>query len=239
MTQTAPLHASRPAPALPESASSPADEPATVSAALRASTATAHERAENSNFITELMSGNLDLTSWSRFLEQLEAIYAALEEVRPTIPADAHIAPLMDERLDRAEAIRRDLAKVQAETGAAPIGVLPSTAAYAERIRQTAGDPVRYLAHHYTRYLGDLSGGRIIKVKLDQHYDLAADSAAFFDFGNLQPVPFKRAYRATLDEWNLGADGLRQLTEEASASFAANEAVFAELMQYERVDVAA
>ena len=201
-----------------------------LSARLREATSAAHTRAEGATFLDELMSGRRDLAAWGALLEQLAPVYAALEAVRPQLAVDPAVAPLLDARLDRSAALERDLAAFRA-AGVPEIGIVPAAEEYAARIRATADDAPRYLAHHYTRYLGDLSGGRVIRTALERQYGLPSEMSAFFEFPDLAPVPFKRAYRAAIDEWQLDAPAVDRLLTEANASFAANEAIFVEVGQ--------
>lgn len=48
---------------------------------------------------------------------------------------------------------------------------------YTTRIRELSesSDPTRLLAHAYVRYLGDLSGGQIIRRRIANAYNLDAD----------------------------------------------------------------
>ncbi len=57
-----------------------------------------------------------------------------------------------------------------------------------------------YVAHHYTRYLGDLSGGQAIGRILDRDFDLGGRGISFYSFESVpKPKPYKDAYRARLD----------------------------------------
>ncbi|WP_250544226.1 biliverdin-producing heme oxygenase [Canibacter zhuwentaonis] len=41
------------------------------------------------------------------------------------------------------------------------------------------------VAHHYTRYLGDLSGGQMIAKRIRSQHGLESDSVAFYEFAEL------------------------------------------------------
>lgn len=85
----------------------------------------------------------------------------SVEEVtRPTSRSPNPITePFTHPGLDRLAATRADLTALGQET---PEDPLPATADYAAAIRTTASTPERFIAHHYLRYLGDLSGGQAI-----------------------------------------------------------------------------
>ena len=60
--------------------------------------------------------------------------------------------------------------------------------------------PHLLVAHHYTRYLGDLAGGQVIGRTLEQLYALDGQGLAFYAFPDIgRPVPYRRDYRERLD----------------------------------------
>ena len=57
------------------------------------------------------------------------------------------------------------------------------------------------LAHHYLRYLGDLSGGQAIGALVARHYQVPREQLTMWDFSDIDaPKRVKDAYRAHLDE---------------------------------------
>lgn len=201
-----------------------------VSALLRTATRTAHESAEGSAYIGRLMSGQLDAHAWQLLLEQLEYVYRALETVANDMRDTDQCTELLYAELDRTEFIVRDLEALRARTGKASAPMLTSTREYVDRILATRNSPVRYVAHHYTRYLGDLSGGQVMRVKFSQHYDLQPEELSFFVFEHIPAGPrFKKRYREVLDGLELTEQERHDLVEEANAAFACNENIFLEL----------
>ena len=63
----------------------------------------------------------------------------------------------------------------------------PAYKAYITRLTQIIQeDPRRLLAHSYIRYMGDLSGGQIMKWNIRKAYGLTSDQGTkFYDFGIL------------------------------------------------------
>lgn len=208
-----------------------------VSGLLRAATSRAHESAETSSFIGELMAGRLSIEAWQLLLEQLDYVYRALESTANVMRDDDQCAELLYAELDRAESIERDLRALRIRTGVAPIGMLASTREYVERILSCRNDGVRYIAHHYTRYLGDLSGGQVMRVKFKEHYGLQDDEATFFRFEHIDAAPrFKKRYRELLDALELDEAGRIRIVDEANASFRCNQHIFEELDEIVRAD---
>ena len=62
-----------------------------------------------------------------------------------------------------------------------------------------AGWPAGFVAHHYTRYLGDLSGGQLVRKALQREYGLGEEGTAFYAFPGVAVGAVKRRYREMLD----------------------------------------
>src|SRR5690606_25093074 len=108
-----------------------------------------------------------------------------------------------------------------------PVDPTPATVAYAQLLAGLAADPVRLAAHHYTRYLGDLSGGQHIGRALSRRFGEATTSFYRFAIDDLDA--FKQQYRAKLDAAGLDAVAERALLDEAARAYAASHAVHASL----------
>jgi heme oxygenase len=94
------------------------------------------------------------------------------------------------------------------------------------------------VAHHYTRYLGDLSGGQVLRSKAEQTWGFArkGDGVRFYVFEDIgNPAAFKRGYRELLD--GVLADDLekQRIIAECKRAFALNIAVFVALGEEFRV----
>ncbi len=90
-----------------------------------------------------------------------------------------------------------------------------------------------FVAHHYTRYLGDLSGGQAIGRILARTYELdRPEGVRFYDFPAIpKPKPYKDGYRARLDALPLDEDEKAVVLAEVKATFDLNGALFAELTE--------
>jgi heme oxygenase len=204
---------------LDESMSALTSSPA-VAALVREASAADHRAAERRGFVVRLMAGELDLDAYGRYLAQLAPVYAALEERGPGG------WPIFEAGFARSKAIRADLAALGMPAGHP---ALPETQDHADRVRHlvATGDDVRYLAHHYTRYLGDLSGGQAIGALMARHYGATPDQLTFFDFTALgRPVEAKRRYRERMNALGLDAGQVAALVEEVRTAFRMTTAVF-------------
>jgi heme oxygenase len=184
---------------------------------LRASSSQQHRDTETRSFITELMSGELSLADYTRYLGQYAWVYEALEQLVD-----------FDPNLERLPAIESDLAALGVEDWRRAHQPLPATTAYITHLQSlTSADTVRCLAHHYTRYLGDLSGGQAIASLVARHYGAAPEQLGFYRFDAINNiVQYKRAYRDRLNALSLAAADVNTLVAEVDAAFTYNGAVF-------------
>ncbi|UEA58631.1 biliverdin-producing heme oxygenase [Gordonia otitidis] len=200
----------------------------TISQRLRAATADAHERAENAAFIDDLLSGRLDADEYGRLASQLYFVYSALEHVGGSLVGDPIADAVLDDRLLRSARLRSDLHAlgVDPET----VTPLPAVDRYVDAIEATRTDPARYVAHHYTRYLGDLSGGQVVAHRMREHYGLDASTLSFYVFDGIDKLKrYKDAYRERIDALSIDESGVERLVAEAICAFELNQALFVEL----------
>ncbi|GAB2457875.1 biliverdin-producing heme oxygenase [Jatrophihabitans fulvus] len=203
--------------------------PVSLSAAMRAGSAAEHRAAEDSPFVTELLAGRLRPAAYADLLLRLRRVYAALEAAVSATAADPFVAAVHDPVLDRVAAIDADLAHWAPGSDPAVV-VSPATDAYCARLDAARSWGGLLVAHHYTRYLGDLSGGQAIARALVRTYGPDASAGvSFFDFAIAKPKLWKDAYRARLDALAPADEDAERLVEEVRTAFRLNRAVFAEL----------
>ena len=101
---------------------------------------------------------------------------------------------------------------------------LPEAANYVQAIeRASAGNGDRLVAHAYTRYLGDLSGGQILKRLLARSLSLPASALSFYEFPAIADVAtFKSEYRAAIDRVGDESDEFDGIVEEGALAFELN-----------------
>ncbi|MGO1909570.1 biliverdin-producing heme oxygenase [Brevibacterium aurantiacum] len=203
------------------------------SARLKASTATIHDEVEHTNFMVDLMEGRLDARAYALLLKQYTVIYAALEAKSREFAEDPIFAPFHDANLFRAERIVRDLQEL---TGSeeftlndVDLPITRSAEAYARHLGQL-DKPEQVIAHHYTRYLGDLSGGQAIGALMGRHYGIPASALTIWDFTELgKTKPYKDSYRLRLNDI-AGTGGNEQtVIDETMTAFELNGELLSEL----------
>ncbi|MFC7495081.1 MULTISPECIES: heme oxygenase (biliverdin-producing) [unclassified Nocardioides] len=200
-----------------------------LSTAMREGSAAEHQAAEDSTFMSELLAGRVSEHGYADYLLRLRGVYATMEEQVRTHRDDPAVAAVHDTALERLDAIDADLDHWAPER---PRTVdSPAADAYRQRLAAAAAEwPALLVAHHYTRYLGDLSGGQAIGRILDRTFELDGSGIAFYDFPDIaKPKVYKDGYRARLD--GLGMDAAQQslIVAEVKHAFRLNQDLFAEL----------
>ncbi|MER5550811.1 biliverdin-producing heme oxygenase [Streptomyces sp. NPDC002793] len=192
-----------------------------------------HTEAESSTFMSDMLGGRLGVDAYARYTEQLWFVYRALEDGAQALREDPVAGPFIQPELMRAAELERDLAHLRGEGWRDGLRPLPATAAYAERVSECAREwPAGYIAHHYTRYLGDLSGGQIIRGTAEKTwgFERKGDGVRFYVFEQIpNPAAFKREYRELLDAVNADDLEKQRVIDECKRAFALNTAVFREL----------
>ncbi len=196
-------------------------------ARLRQATSAQHEDAETRSFVTRLMGGDLDLDAYVAYLAQLAYVYRALES---RVPRAGDPSFVNDPALPRFASIVADLEALGADDWEVTHPPLPSTTDYTDRITAVSDQLPRHIAHHYTRYLGDLSGGQSIAKRVADHYGATPDQLSFYRFDAIdRPGPFKVAYRKGIDSLDFGIDQEAAMIDEAQRAFDHNAAIFESL----------
>jgi heme oxygenase len=193
-----------------------------LSQLVREASKDAHVSAERSPFMGALMKGDVDSDAYRDYLTQLAPIYEALE----AWDDKRNPWPLFDRRLDRFERIICDIESL----GGSAL-VCDVTIEYAEHIKAlvTSNDWVRLLAHHYTRYLGDLSGGQAIASLVMRNLMLPPNFLSFYEFDSINDkVRYKESYRENLDTL-VSEEDHQKFIDEVVLAFEYNQKIFTAL----------
>ena len=202
------------------------DEP--FSARLRRETAPDHNNAESDDVMIRLLRGELSLSLYLELLVQLQAVYRTLEDCARHTAHDLRIGAFMDPVLERVDSLAVDRQELEHRLAKSGGDVLPATRNFCARIETvTHEQPLLLLAHHYTRYLGDLSGGIMIGRSVDKNFGFnGGPGVTWFQFPLIDDVDaYKKAYRARLDSLVISGNEADQLVAEAHVSYALNGAM--------------
>ncbi|MFE3292541.1 heme oxygenase (biliverdin-producing) [Rhodococcus sp. NPDC059234] len=198
---------------------------------IRTQTDAAHRQTEQSRFVGDLLAGKLTPAGHAALLAQTYLVYLALEEAGRAQAAHPVAAPFIGDELLRTEALEADLEFLLGADWRSQVTALPATARYIERLEEIAFDsPTGFVAHHYIRYMGDLSGGQIIRRMLERAYGYTTDGLRFYIFDQIEkPKLYKDAYRAKLDAAPLSAEDQQHLIDEVNLAYRLNGDLFADL----------
>lgn len=201
---------------------------ASLSVELRARTAQAHARAESSPYLASLADGTVGVDGVIALLHRLLPVYSALERVAERWVADPVAGPFVQPELHRSARLRDDLRHL---TGTTEVADSRAASSYSARIEGVAGRSApAFVAHHYTRYLGDLSGGQLFRAGLERGLGLVDRAgASFLCFPGLRAGEVKRRYRGLLDTAPLDRSDREVLVQEALVAYQLNVALVAEL----------
>ncbi len=205
-----------------------------LSVRLREGTKVSHRLAETTPFIREFFAGRLTPEAYRTFLVQLRYVYAALEAHLETHRLHPLLGQFYLPELHRLPALLADLTHYFGDDTWAALPPHPATAHYVQRLNDLAAQrPVELVAHHYTRYLGDLSGGQALRRIVAKMFpDPSGAGLAFYDFPTIADhAQFKNAYRARLDALPLDEAAGQALVDEANVAFELNRGVFAGMME--------
>jgi heme oxygenase len=212
-----------------------------LSARVRSGTRADHRAAQGSGYLDRLAEGSLPLAAYTDLATQHYAIYETLEKAAASMAGEPSAGAFVFPELTRVPALAADLAFLtgvvesggQATSGGlGSAAVLPATVAYCERLRAVAFDRApAFVAHHYTRYLGDLSGGQYLGPAIAAAYGLDGDGHRFFVFDGVDPGAFRVRYRELLDQvdWSPAEQG--EFLAEVAEAYRLNIAVLAELKE--------
>jgi heme oxygenase len=194
-----------------------------IAVTLYFATKAIHHEAETTGVIRHLLRGNASREGYVMLMRNVLPAYRALEQGLAQHRANPALFELAGFAFDRAGATEADL---HALCGGdfASISLLSEGEAYAARIAEVSqGDPTRLIAHAYTRYLGDLSGGQILRRLLKKSLDLQENELSFYDFPRFPDLTaLKTEYRNAIDRAGALANDKEAIVAEAMRAFQLN-----------------
>ena len=202
------------------------------SAALRERTWGGHGDSEGAEFMTDLMKGRGTRDDYIALVAQHYFVYQALESAAARFIDDPEVVPFLSPALTRMPALESDLEFLLGADWRSQIAPLPTAVRYVERIDAIAADGWGggFVAHHYTRYLGDLSGGQHIGKLMQRHFGFETNGIGFYLFNEIaDPSEFKTHYRAELDAETWDAAEQERVIDEVLLAYRLNSDLFIDL----------
>lgn len=180
-----------------------------------------------------LLDGSLHLDDFTAWTAQQYFVYEALDEAARVWHDDPVVSWFARVEVSRLAAFDADLSLLIGANWRDGISPNASTLRYTDRIREVGRDwPGGFVAHHYTRYLGDMSGGQAFRAAANDLYGFAdGPGVSFYVFDQLGDLTeFKNRYRARLDAAGFDAAERRRIIDEVLGAYDHNEALLSELV---------
>lgn len=202
------------------------------SQALRERTRSGHSSSEGADFMSDLMTGKGSREDYVALVAQHFFIYEALEAAAARFAGDPVASRFITPQLTRLPAIEADLEFLIGAGWRDEIAPLPTTRAYVDRINEVTAEGWAggFVAHHYTRYLGDLSGGQAIRTLMQRQFGFDTNGVGFYFFDQIaKPREFKDTYREQLDAAGWDAAESERVIDEVMRAYAFNTELFVDL----------
>nr|YP_010336614.1 heme oxygenase [Rhodospora sordida]UNJ15020.1 heme oxygenase [Rhodospora sordida] len=199
---------------------------------LREGTTKSHSMAENVMFVKSFLSGVIDPLSYRKLVANLYFIYSAIEEEMDLNRKHPCISPIHFVELNRKKSLEKDLDFFYGSKWEQEIVPSTVTKVYIDRIHNIGkNNPILLVAHAYTRYLGDLSGGQILKKIAKNAMNLSdSKGTQFYEFDQIEDEKaFKFTYRNALDSLPIDNILITDIIAEANIAFSLNMKIFQEL----------
>ena len=195
---------------------------------LKEGTKKSHSAAENTAFVKSFLRGVISKESYRTLVSDLYFVYSALEEDFRIFKNDPVLGALYLPELERVTALETDLRYYYGPIWRSIVKPSEACQRYVDRIHEVAKtEPELLIGHHYTRYLGDLSGGQILKGKAQKALNLKDEGLSFYEFGKIDDAKiYKTKYRSILDELPLTESQQNSIITEANYAFRLNMYMF-------------
>lgn len=199
---------------------------------LKLGTQQSHSNAEHTGFMKNFLSGGISKQSFCQLLSNLYFVYSQLESELQCHQTHPIISKIYFPELNRKANLEKDLTFYYGEHWPDNITPSPAAQAYVSRLRElSATEPILLIAHSYTRYMGDLSGGQSLKKIVQSVFNLEEHQGiCFYEFDQIPDLSeFKNQYRQRLNELILSEQLQDQVVAEANNAFTLNIAMLRDL----------
>ncbi len=199
---------------------------------LKEGTKKSHTMAENVGFVKCFLKGVVEKNSYRNLVANLYFVYSAMEEEMVKHTEHPIISNIYFPELNRKASLEEDLQYYFGNNWPETVSPSPAGEVYINRIREvSAQSPELLVAHSYTRYLGDLSGGQILKGIAQRAMNLEEGAGtSFYEFEEISDEKaFKNKYRQALNELPIEQATADRIVDEANDAFGLNMNMFKEL----------
>lgn len=199
---------------------------------LREGTTKSHSMAENVSFVKSFLGGVVDKNLYRTLVANLYFVYSAIEEEMLKNNQLPTIDLIYFPELNRRKSLEKDLYYYYGSNWQQLIKPSAAAQLYVNRIHDIGShQPDLLIAHAYTRYMGDLSGGQILKNIAKSAMQLSDDQGTeFYIFRDIfDEKDFKKRYRDSLDSIPVDDGKIKSIIAEANVAFNLNMKMFQEL----------
>jgi heme oxygenase (biliverdin-producing, ferredoxin) len=199
---------------------------------LREGTKKSHTMAENTGFIACFLKGTVEKTSYRKLASNLYFVYSAMEEEMERQKNHPIISQIYFPELNRKAALEQDMQFYYGANWREQIAPSGAAQTYVRRLREVSNTvPELLVAHSYTRYLGDLSGGQILKGIAQRGMNLVdGEGTHFYEFPTISDEKaFKAKYRQAMNDLPVDDATADRIVDEANDAFGLNMVMFKEL----------
>ncbi len=199
---------------------------------LREGTKKSHSMAENTGFVACFLKGTVEKNSYRKLAANLYFVYSAMEEEMERQKDHPIVSKIYFPELNRKDALEKDLQYYYGPNWRSEVAPSDAAKSYIARIRQVSNTaPELLVAHSYTRYLGDLSGGQILKKIAVTGMNLSGgDGTHFYEFPTIaDEKAFKNSYRQAMNDLPVDDATGDRIVDEANDAFGMNMTMFKEL----------
>ena len=196
---------------------------------IKEGTKKSHSAAENTSFVASFLRGVVSKESYKKLICDLYFVYSAMEEEVDNLKDHPIIGQLQLSDLNRVNALEQDLRFYYGPIWRSLVTPSEACNQYVNRIREVAkNEPELLVGHHYTRYLGDLSGGQILKGIAQKAMELGdGQGLKFYDFEKIEDTKaYKAGYRGILNDLPIDQHQADAIIVEANYAFRLNMYMF-------------
>ena len=196
---------------------------------IKEGTKKSHSAAENTSFVKSFLKGVVNKESYRGLISDFYFVYSALEEEVTKLKDHPVVGSLDLPELRRKLALEMDVRYYYGPIWRSLIKPSEACERYVNRIREVAkNEPELLVGHHYTRYLGDLSGGQILKGIAEKAMELGnGEGLKFYEFQNIEDSKtYKQGYREKLNNLPIDQHQADAIIVEANYAFRLNMYMF-------------
>ena len=196
---------------------------------IKEGTKKSHSAAENTSFVKSFLRGVVNKESYRGLISDFYFVYSALEEEVTKLKDHPVVGSLDLPELRRKISLEMDVRYYYGPIWRSLIKPSEACERYVNRIREVAkNEPELLVGHHYTRYLGDLSGGQILKGIAEKAMELGnGEGLKFYEFQNIEDSKtYKQGYREKLNNLPIDQHQADAIIVEANYAFRLNMYMF-------------